>query len=85
MWTESKMPETHTDVQDLPEGYRMTELGPVPEEWRVVRLGEMVGLRKSTLHPSEVPDARYIGLEHLISGEIYIKQFDRASVTRSAK
>ncbi len=37
MWTESKMPETHTDVQDLPEGYRMTELGPMPAEWRGVR------------------------------------------------
>lgn len=24
----------------LPEGYRMTELGPLPEEWRVVKLGE---------------------------------------------
>jgi len=26
----------------LPEGYKMTELGPLPEEWRVVRLGEVV-------------------------------------------
>ncbi|GIU81646.1 MAG: restriction endonuclease subunit S [Acidobacteria bacterium] len=25
----------------LPEGYRMTELGPLPEEWRVVRLGDL--------------------------------------------
>jgi type I restriction enzyme S subunit len=25
----------------LPEGYKMTELGPLPEEWRVVRLGEV--------------------------------------------
>jgi len=22
----------------LPDGYRLTELGPLPEEWRVVRL-----------------------------------------------
>jgi len=35
------MPESHTDVQDLPAGYRMTGLGPLPEEWRVVRLGEI--------------------------------------------
>jgi type I restriction enzyme S subunit len=26
----------------LPEGYKMTELGPLPEEWRVVRLGEVL-------------------------------------------
>jgi type I restriction enzyme S subunit len=41
MWRENKMPESHTDVQDLPAGYRMTGLGPLPEEWRVVRLGEI--------------------------------------------
>jgi len=29
MRTESKM----LNVQDLPDGYRMTELGPLPEEW----------------------------------------------------
>ncbi|MBC7076847.1 MAG: restriction endonuclease subunit S [Synergistales bacterium] len=26
---------------DLPAGYRLTELGPLPEEWQVVRLGEV--------------------------------------------
>ncbi|MEJ5240897.1 MAG: restriction endonuclease subunit S, partial [Anaerolineales bacterium] len=26
---------------ELPAGYRLTELGPLPEEWRVVRLGEV--------------------------------------------
>jgi type I restriction enzyme S subunit len=28
----------------LPDGYRLTELGPLPEEWRVVRLGEVAQL-----------------------------------------
>jgi type I restriction enzyme S subunit len=26
---------------DLPDGFQMTELGPLPKEWRVVRLGEI--------------------------------------------
>jgi len=30
------------EVVDLPEGYKMTELGPLPEDWEVVRLGEVV-------------------------------------------
>lgn len=30
----------------IPEGYRMTELGPLPEEWRVVRLGEVAQLKQ---------------------------------------
>jgi type I restriction enzyme S subunit len=29
----------------LPNGFQMTELGPLPEEWRVVRLGELVEKR----------------------------------------
>jgi len=29
-------------TDDLPTGYRMTELGPLPQEWQVVRLGDLV-------------------------------------------
>jgi len=35
-----------------PDGYKMTELGPLPEEWRVVRLGEVlqeVDIRQRTV------------------------------------
>ena len=64
---------------------QQTEIGPIPAHWRVVKLGEIMKLRKGTVHPSDVPNARYVGLEHLIPGEIRIKQFDRASMTRSAK
>lgn len=34
------------DVTDLPEGFKMTELGPLPEEWNVVRLGSVALLRQ---------------------------------------
>ena len=30
------------NTEDLPDGFQMTELGPLPEDWRVVRLGELV-------------------------------------------
>ncbi len=30
-----------TNNSILPEGYKMTELGALPEEWEVVRLGEV--------------------------------------------
>jgi type I restriction enzyme S subunit len=29
------------NTDDLPDGFQMTELGPLPKEWRVVRLGEV--------------------------------------------
>ncbi|MBZ4669057.1 MAG: restriction modification system specificity domain protein [Defluviitaleaceae bacterium] len=31
----------HGDIADLPEGFKMTELGLLPEEWRMVRLGDL--------------------------------------------
>jgi len=42
-------------------------------------------LRKGTIHPDEVPNARYVGLEHLDSGKIWIRRFGKASDTKSAK
>jgi len=32
---------------DLPAGFKMTEMGPLPEEWEVVRLGEVVKKARS--------------------------------------
>jgi hypothetical protein len=31
-------------TEDLPDGFQMTELGPLPKEWRVVRLGEVAAI-----------------------------------------
>jgi type I restriction enzyme S subunit len=30
------------NTEDLPDGFQMTELGPLPEDWKVVRLGEVL-------------------------------------------
>jgi restriction endonuclease S subunit len=35
----------HEPNPDLPDGFQMTELGPLPKEWRVVRLGEVVDVK----------------------------------------
>jgi type I restriction enzyme S subunit len=32
------------NTEDLPDGFQMTELGPLPKEWRVVRLGEVAAI-----------------------------------------
>jgi len=34
------------NTEDLPDGFQMTELGPLPKEWRVVRLGEVALLER---------------------------------------
>lgn len=42
----AKAKQINDTVSDLPEGFKMTELGPLPEEWEVVRLGEIIALER---------------------------------------
>jgi type I restriction enzyme S subunit len=39
--------------EELPPGYKMTELGPLPEEWRVVRLGEIARVKYGKAKPTD--------------------------------
>jgi type I restriction enzyme S subunit len=75
----------------LPEGYKMTELGPLPEEWRVVRLGEVLQLMRNGLtyrqerNPKGVPVTR---IETISEGSInpnkvgYISDLDKSQVEK---
>lgn len=36
--------QEHEDVAHLPEGFKMTELGALPEEWEVVSFGDVLSL-----------------------------------------
>lgn len=62
-----------------------TQIGPIPAHWRVVRLGEVATLRMGTILPTEAPNAKYVGLEHLDSGETFIRRHGVAVETRSTK
>ncbi len=53
--------ETH-----LPDGFRVTELGPLPEAWRVVRLGEVARVRYGKAKPRTNGTVPVVG-----SGGIY--------------
>jgi len=65
--------------------YRMTELGPLPQEWQVVRLGEVVSLFGSPVNPCQVVAERYVGLEHIESGDIRIRRWGHPRDVRSLK
>lgn len=43
----------HEPMPDLPEGFQMTELGPLPKEWRVVRLGEIATVKYGKAKPAD--------------------------------
>jgi type I restriction enzyme S subunit len=40
------------NTEDLPDGFQMTELGPLPKEWRVVRLGEIARVKYGKAKPT---------------------------------
>lgn len=46
---------TANSTLDLPEGFKMTELGPLPEDWEVVRLGNAVLHNRTTIDPQSCP------------------------------
>jgi len=72
-------------ADEAPAGYRMTELGVLPEEWQVAPLGDLATIRGETINPSQRPDLRYVGLEHLVSGDPRARSWGDARQVRSAK
>jgi len=61
-----------------------TEIGLVPEEWDVVRLGDVAEQRKETTNPGD-GDWKYVGLEHIDPGESHLKRCGVSSEVRSSK
>ncbi len=53
------------EIENPPDGFQMTELSPLPEEWQVVRLGEVCSLSTRSVNPTDLPSMRYVGLEHI--------------------
>jgi type I restriction enzyme S subunit len=62
---------------------KKTEIGEIPEDWEVVRLGDVCGLRVEQVFPKE--DEIYVGLEHIDSGEIRLNRHGKGVQVRSLK
>ena len=63
-----------------------SELGPVPEEWRVGTMGDMGGQRREQIAPEEtVEGTAYIGLEHMPRQSIALTEWGTADTVTSAK
>ncbi|MDR5704350.1 MAG: restriction endonuclease subunit S [Armatimonadota bacterium] len=62
-----------------------TEIGPIPEHWEVMRLGEVAKHRSILIDPRDFPELPYVGLEHINPGEIKIRVWGYGAQVRSAK
>jgi type I restriction enzyme S subunit len=62
------------DERKVPEGYKVTEVGVIPEDWDFVRIGDLgnfskgAGIRKDQANSGHIPCIRY--------GELYTKHYD---------
>jgi type I restriction enzyme S subunit len=61
-----------------------TEIGPVPKDWEVVKLGEIAENRKETVDPNK-EDIIYVGLEHINSGDSKLTRYGNSREIKSSK
>jgi len=81
LFTYGPVPVDQVDQVRLKE----TEIGPVPEHWEVVTVGDILNIRNKAVDPSLVGDLSYVGLEHIDSGDVRLKRWGSAGEVRSAK
>jgi len=62
---------------DLPDGFQMTELGPLPEEWEVVRLGEALEEVDERAGRSTLPMAASLPILSLTKNHGLVLQSER--------
>ena len=67
------------------ERFKKTELGEIPEEWKVVRLGEVAERRNETVNPEGIEEAPFVGLEHIEPGRIKLSQWGSSNDVKSLK
>ena len=72
-------------LEEAPEGFKLTELGPLPEEWDVATLEEVCRPRGTTIDPSGAGDVPYVGLEHMDTGEPRLGRWGRSLEVKSSK
>ena len=49
----------------IPKGYKHTELGVLPEDWEVVRLGDVCEIKKGKVNPKKTETIPCVELEHI--------------------
>jgi type I restriction enzyme S subunit len=61
------------------------EIGRIPKEWEVARLGDISNQRNEIVQPDQKGNDKFVGLEHLEKGETNIKAYGLASGVISSK
>jgi len=65
--------------------YEQTPIGKKPKEWNVVALGDICNQRNEMFQPSGKNDYRFVGLEHIASGETRMRTHAQDIAVKSSK
>jgi len=68
----------HTEFKD-------TEIGRIPKDWEVVRLRDVCNQRKEVTIPCGRGESKYVGLEHINSGELTLHTYGLDTEVKSSK
>ena len=79
--TEATSVRSGVNANDLPDGFRMTELGPIPAHWRVVRLGEVAAITSGGSAPQGGQyflngKNPFVRVQHLDIDGDYVRRWD---------
>ena len=67
------------------EPQKHTEIGPIPESWEVVTIGDICEQRKESYSPDPNGNSIYVGLEHITTGEFYLSNHSYENTVVSSK
>jgi type I restriction enzyme S subunit len=82
------MSESAIEDEQAREGYKWIQLGPkklsIPREWDVRRFGDVFDKRRESIEAKDEESVRYVGLDDLESGNIYLQDYDENGADRSS-
>jgi type I restriction enzyme S subunit len=64
---------------------KQTPIGNIPKDWDVVTLGAVCEQRNDMVQPTETGSYTFVGLEHISSGEIKVRNYSKDAFLKSSK
>ena len=62
-------------IRSLSQGFKKTPIVKIPEDWEVVKLGNISALRNNIVKPERKGVIKFVGLEHIDTGKTKIRDY----------
>ncbi len=66
-------------------GFKQTDIGTIPNEWEMSTLAEVMTIQSESTQPTSNGKSKYVGLEHIDSGNPSLKRWGTEGEVRSSK